>query len=261
MVYGLHQALPPRFRVGDGARPVWLANVAIMNALRQIPAFAGAVNPILNDNQPDTIPEMLSPRRVRGLGDGRVSNVVSGHKNLAILDMNSFIITNRQPELLIYEPLFKDQATGAPDRPGRMVLLVADRVGPDHGDRLPVPHHLGDDDGGEQGQEFTCDGQHPGPVHGMQRHRMRDTADRPVLRVLFSLEGFPAALSRGAYRPARPPPGTSTCSSLVTPAPNRLCSVPVAPELAAAWLAVCGVGSNDEARGDTQPRLLGQRAR
>jgi hypothetical protein len=28
--------------------------------------------------------------------------------------MNSFIITNRQPELLIYEPLFKDQATGRP---------------------------------------------------------------------------------------------------------------------------------------------------
>jgi hypothetical protein len=27
---------------------------------------------------------------------------------------NSFIITNRQPELLIYEPLFKDQATGRP---------------------------------------------------------------------------------------------------------------------------------------------------
>ena len=42
------------------------------------------------------------------------SNAISGHKNLAILDMNSFIITNRQPELLIYEPLFKDQATGRP---------------------------------------------------------------------------------------------------------------------------------------------------
>ena len=42
------------------------------------------------------------------------SNVVSGHKNLAILDMNSFVITNRQPELLIYEGLFKDQATGRP---------------------------------------------------------------------------------------------------------------------------------------------------
>jgi HK97 family phage major capsid protein len=113
MVYGLHQALPPRFRVGDNARPVWLANVTIMNALRQIPAFAGAVNPILNDNQPDSIPEMLS-LDVYEDSAMDASNAISGHKNLAIVDMNSFIITNRQPELLIYEPLFKDQATGRP---------------------------------------------------------------------------------------------------------------------------------------------------
>ena len=60
MVYGLHQALPPRFRVGDNAKPVWLANVTIMNALRQIPAFAGSVTSLVNDNQPDSIPEVLS---------------------------------------------------------------------------------------------------------------------------------------------------------------------------------------------------------
>ena len=41
MVYALHQSLPPRFRAGDNARPVWLANVAIINALRQMPSFAG----------------------------------------------------------------------------------------------------------------------------------------------------------------------------------------------------------------------------
>jgi HK97 family phage major capsid protein len=113
MVYGIHQALPPRFRVGEGARPVWLANVTIMNALRQIPAFAGAVNPILNDNQPDSIPEMLSLDVYEDSAMDSL-NVTSGHKNLAILDMNSFIITNRQPELLLHEPLFKDQATGRP---------------------------------------------------------------------------------------------------------------------------------------------------
>jgi HK97 family phage major capsid protein len=113
MVYGLHQALPPRFRVGEGARPVWLANVTIINALRQIPSFAGSVTSLVNDNQPDSIPEVLS---IDIYEDSAMdaSNVVSGHKNLAILDMNSFIITNRQPELLIYEPLFKDQATGRP---------------------------------------------------------------------------------------------------------------------------------------------------
>jgi HK97 family phage major capsid protein len=113
MVYGLHQALPPRFRVGDGAKPVWLANVSIVNALRQIPSFTGSVTSLVNDNQPDSIPEVLS---IDIYEDSAMdaSNVTSGHKNLAILDMNSFIITNRQPELLLYEPLFKDQATGRP---------------------------------------------------------------------------------------------------------------------------------------------------
>jgi HK97 family phage major capsid protein len=113
MVYGLHNALPPRFRVGDNAKPVWLANVAIMNALRQLPAFSGAVNPILSDANGDGIPEVVG---VDIYEDSAMdaSNAVSGHKNLAILDMNSFIITNRQPELLIYEGLFKDQATGRP---------------------------------------------------------------------------------------------------------------------------------------------------
>jgi HK97 family phage major capsid protein len=113
MVYGLHQALPPRFRVGDGAKPVWLANVTIMNALRQLPSFAGSVTPILSDANGDGIPEVVG---VDIYEDSAMdsSNAVSGHKNLAILDMNSFIITNRQPELLLYEPLFKDQATGRP---------------------------------------------------------------------------------------------------------------------------------------------------
>jgi HK97 family phage major capsid protein len=113
MVYGLHQALPPRFRVGDNAKPVWLANVAIINALRQIPSFSGSVTSLVNDNQPDSIPEVLSLDIYEDSAMDS-SNVVSGHKNLVVLDMNSFIITNRQPEMLIYEPLFKDQATGRP---------------------------------------------------------------------------------------------------------------------------------------------------
>ena len=140
MVYGLHQALPPRFRVGDGSRPVWLANVTIINALRQIPSFAGSVTSLVNDNQPDSIPEVLS---IDIYEDSAMdaSNVVSGHKNLAILDMNSFVITNRQPELLLYEPLFKDQATGRPaGRPDGSPGPGPGR--PDHGDRLPVPHHV-----------------------------------------------------------------------------------------------------------------------
>jgi HK97 family phage major capsid protein len=113
MVYGLHQSLPPRFRVGNNAKPVWLANVAIINALRQLAKFSGATTSLVDDSPADNIPEMLG---IDVMEDSAMdaSNVVSGHKNLAILDMNSFIITNRQPELLIYEPLVKATATGFP---------------------------------------------------------------------------------------------------------------------------------------------------
>jgi HK97 family phage major capsid protein len=128
MVYGLHNALPPRFRANDNARPVWLANVAIMNALRQIPAFTGAVNPIMNDNQPDSIPEMLS-LDVYEDSAMDASNVVSGHKNLALLDMQSFVITQRQPELLLYEPLVKATATGFPT--GQAGWFSVSRTGSD----------------------------------------------------------------------------------------------------------------------------------
>jgi predicted phage gp36 major capsid-like protein len=71
------------------------------------------VQALINDNQPDSIPEMLS---IDVYEDSAMdaSNVVSGHKNLVIVDMNSFIITNRQPELLIYEPLVKSSATALP---------------------------------------------------------------------------------------------------------------------------------------------------
>jgi len=112
MVYALHQALPPRFRAADTARPVWLANVSILNALRQIPSFSGSVQSLVNDNQADSIPEVLSIDIMECSAMASAQTV--GLKTLAIADMSQFIITSRQPELLLHEPLFKDQATGRP---------------------------------------------------------------------------------------------------------------------------------------------------
>jgi HK97 family phage major capsid protein len=113
LIYALHQALPPRFRVGDTARPAWLANVAIINACRQIPSFTGSVTSLVNENiGTDNPPQML------GLPFQECSAMASaqttGNKTLAIADMSQFIITSRQPEMLLHEPLFKDQATGRP---------------------------------------------------------------------------------------------------------------------------------------------------
>lgn len=112
LVYALHQALPPRFRANYTARPVWLANVAIINALRQIPSFTGSVTSLVNDNQNDSIPEVLSIDIMECSAMASAQTV--GNKTLALADMSQFIITSRQPELLLHEPLFKDQATGRP---------------------------------------------------------------------------------------------------------------------------------------------------
>jgi hypothetical protein len=115
--------------------------VTIINALRQLPSFAGSVTSLVNDNQPDSIPEVLS-LDIYECSAMDSSNVTSGHKNLAILDMNSFIITNRQPELLIYEPLVKAVASGFPTGQAGWFSWSRGGLGPDHGDGLPVPHHL-----------------------------------------------------------------------------------------------------------------------
>jgi HK97 family phage major capsid protein len=111
-IYGLLQNLGPRFRVYDSARPVWMANVAIINAARQLPAFTGAVNSIVNDQTDDGIPEMLG---IDFMESSAMTNLnTTGAKNLLLADMSQYIIVDRQPNVLIFEPLFKDQATGRP---------------------------------------------------------------------------------------------------------------------------------------------------
>jgi HK97 family phage major capsid protein len=126
-IYGLLQNLPPRFRVYDTAKPVWMANVAIINAARQIPAFTGAVTSIVNDNTDDGIPEMLGIDFMESSAMTALNT--AGAKNLLLADMSQYIIVDRQPRVLIFEPLFKDQATGRPA--GQRGWFSYSRVGAD----------------------------------------------------------------------------------------------------------------------------------
>lgn len=111
-VYGLLQNLGPRFRVYDGAKPTWMASITVINLLRQIPAFAGAVSSIVVDNTDDGIPEMLGIDLLESSAMSALNT--AGAKNLLLGDMSQYIIVDRQPNVLIFEPLFKDQATGRP---------------------------------------------------------------------------------------------------------------------------------------------------
>jgi hypothetical protein len=98
-IYGLLQNLPPRFRTYDSAKPVWMANVAILNAARQIPAFAGAVASIVNDQTADGIPEMLGIDFMESSAMSALNTV--GAKNPLLGDMSQYIIVDRQPNAAI----------------------------------------------------------------------------------------------------------------------------------------------------------------
>ena len=123
LIYGLHQALPPRFR--NGGQPAWAAHVNIINACRQIPAFTGAVNSIVDDSG-DT-PRMLGlPIYEASAMD---STQVAAKKTLLLGDWKSYVIVTRLPSVVLAEPLVVSQATALPA--GQRGWLNYSRVGAD----------------------------------------------------------------------------------------------------------------------------------
>ena len=103
-VFSLLAGLPVRFRVGDQARPRWVANIAVINALRAITPFTAATSSIVNDQTSDGIPEMLSIDLLESTTmDGVLTT--GGHKGLLLMDGNSYLIVDRIGTQMIYEPL------------------------------------------------------------------------------------------------------------------------------------------------------------
>jgi len=103
-VFPLLAALPPRFRIGDQAKPYWACNITILNLLRGVAPFAAATASIVNDNTPDGIPEIFGYDVLESTTMD-ASNAVGGHKNLLFFDANSFIVCERLGTTVVYEPL------------------------------------------------------------------------------------------------------------------------------------------------------------
>jgi HK97 family phage major capsid protein len=123
-IYALLAALGPRFRVYDSARPAFMANVANINVARQIPAFTGANFSIVNDN--GATPRMLGLDFVEASAMSAVNT--AGAKNLLIGDMSQYVIVDRLPTVVIFEPLVFN-ATPLPI--GQKGWLYYARVGAD----------------------------------------------------------------------------------------------------------------------------------
>jgi HK97 family phage major capsid protein len=103
-VFSLLSNLPVRFRVYDSAKPYWMANIAVINLLRALTAFASATNAIVNDNTSDGVPEMFGIDLLESTTMD-ASNAVGGHKNLLIFDANSYLICDRIGTTVVYESL------------------------------------------------------------------------------------------------------------------------------------------------------------
>lgn len=103
-VFTLLSDLPVRFRVGDQAKPYWVANIVVINLLRAVAPFAAATSSIVNDQTADSVPEIFGIDLLESTTMDS-SNATGGHKNLLLFDANSFIICERLGTTVVYEPL------------------------------------------------------------------------------------------------------------------------------------------------------------
>jgi HK97 family phage major capsid protein len=103
-VYTPLSDLPVRFRVGAQAKPYWVANIAVINLLRQVAPFTAATTSIVNDQTADGIPEMFGYDLLESTTMD-ASNSTGGHKNLLFFDANSFIICERLGTTVVMDPM------------------------------------------------------------------------------------------------------------------------------------------------------------
>src|SRR6185312_13788028 len=107
-IYAVQAALPARFRNAPGA--AWVANVAIINKIRQLDTAGGAsfwTN--LGKGQPETL--LGAPIYE---STTMTSSVASTSLEAIFGDFGQFIIVDRVGVSMVYEPLVKDSSTARP---------------------------------------------------------------------------------------------------------------------------------------------------
>jgi HK97 family phage major capsid protein len=107
-VYTLQGALPPRFRA-PGSRPVFIASLPAINQMRNMPAFAGAQVPFVQDGPNG--PTILSERLLEA--SAMDSTFTAGKKVLAYFDGESYVIADRIGMSVLYNPI-QTTTAGAP---------------------------------------------------------------------------------------------------------------------------------------------------
>jgi HK97 family phage major capsid protein len=103
-VYALMAALPARFR-GPRSKNCWVGNLAVINSLRNVPAFTGATTSIVNDVTQDPFGNPLMLGKPFLESTSIVGTYTTGNKVLAFLDFNQYYIVDRVGMSVVYDPV------------------------------------------------------------------------------------------------------------------------------------------------------------
>jgi HK97 family phage major capsid protein len=98
-VYALQGALPARWR-SPRSNNVWVANLTVINRLRNVPKFTGSTESIVNDNGP--VPTMLGKPLLEATS---IANPALSAKVLAYLDARQYFIVDRVGMSVVYDPI------------------------------------------------------------------------------------------------------------------------------------------------------------
>ena len=137
-VYNLQAALGPRFRKSRSVG--WVANITSINKLRGLDQYGGSS---FWANFGDDTPEQLLGKPIHESPSLTTATATGTGTATAVMvygDWTKFYVVDRIGTSMIYEPMITGTGNAAnlPNRPGRMVLLLAGRLGCGHGERVPV---------------------------------------------------------------------------------------------------------------------------
>jgi HK97 family phage major capsid protein len=106
-VAALKEGVPPRFRLGAGAKTAWLANLTYVDKLLQVPAFTGSLTTLVDSSGP--VPRMLGSSIYEC--SAMATGTAAGTRVLLYGDFSQNYIVDRWPGFTLFEPMLK--GTGA----------------------------------------------------------------------------------------------------------------------------------------------------
>jgi HK97 family phage major capsid protein len=123
-IFTVNQSLPPRFRENPSARRAWVANLTVINKIRQF-GTASTYTTFVNNAFDNTPPTLLGDELIEG--SPLSSSITTGQDVLLYGDFSRYYIVDRIGPTVEFVPNVFDQATGRPS--GTRAWLFHWRVG------------------------------------------------------------------------------------------------------------------------------------